>query len=407
MHKFCIHAEKMKQKKSLILIILVLTVLCVGLTACNKNGDDLSGVKVTFVLEGGMYKQSTNPINHYYKFAAGTENLIVDPSVVGRRADEGTDPITKAGYVLDGWYRTKTETESGVEYGDKWNFATDKVTSDGVTLYAKWRKAVEYTYNVCYIDDNGEKKVLGSYLVSAGDTFGDLMDYAKNRTGYTWVSMTDKDGNPWDETFTHPGGDESLAIDVYFVYIKGIYTKVATAEELADALGSNKNVMLTADIDMGGETLELKGKNVKSFVKKIYGGGHTISNFKAKAYVGKNDLFDIDGESGYSFNGIFGSLDGATVTDVNFKDVTLEIDAMASFINHVYIAPVAGRVKNSVLKNVTVDGMKITLARLPEGFSPDNLVVNVTDAAAFKDESSEIVGCTVKNVTFKNGTETK
>lgn len=95
----------MKQKKSLILIILVLVVLCAGLVACNKKGDDLSGVKVTYVLEGGMYKQSTNPINHFYKFAEGTENLIVDPSVVGKRADEGTDPITKAGYVLDGWYR--------------------------------------------------------------------------------------------------------------------------------------------------------------------------------------------------------------------------------------------------------------------------------------------------------------
>lgn len=397
----------MKQKKSLILIILVLVVLCAGLVACNKKGDDLSGVKVTYVLEGGMYKQSTNPINHFYKFAEGTENLIVDPSVVGKRADEGTDPITKAGYVLDGWYRTRTESESGVEYSDKWDFATDKVTSDGVTLYAKWKKAVEFTYNVCYNDDNGEKQVLGSYLVSAGDGFKDIMNYADKRSGYTWVSMTDKDGNPWDEKFTHPGGEESLAIDVYFVYIKGIYTKVSTAEELADAFAKNKNVMLTADIDMGGATLETKGKSAKSFVKKIYSGGHTISNFKAKAYVGKNDLFEIDGEKGYSFNGIFGSLDKAQVTDVNFKDVTLEIDAMASFINHVYIAPVAGKVTNSELRNVTVENMNITLVRLPDGFSPDNLVVKIDTAAAYKDETSEIVGCTVRNVTFENAAETK
>ena len=81
-------------------------------------------------------------------------------------------------------------------------------------------------------------------------------------------------------------------------------------------------------------------------------------------------MFEIDGEKGYSFNGIFGSLDKAQVTDVNFKDVTLEIDAMASFINHVYIAPVAGKVTNSELRNITVENMKITLVRLPDGFSP-------------------------------------
>ena len=393
----------MKQKKSLILIILVLTVLCAGLVACNKKGDDLSGVKVTYVLEGGMYKQSTNPINHFYKFAEGTENLIVDPSVVGKRADEGTDPITKAGYVLDGWYRTRTESESGVEYSDKWDFATDKVTSDGVTLYAKWKKAIEYTYNVCYIDENGERQELGSYLVLAGDTFKDLFKYADKRFGYAWVAMTDKDGKPWDETFTHPGGDESLAIDVYFVYIKGIYTKVSTAEELMTAISKDSNIILMNDIDMGGATLGFK----KAFVNKIYGGGHTISNFKAKANVGKNDLFEIDGEKGYSFNGIFGSLDKAQVTDVNFKDVTLEIEAMASFINHVYIAPVAGKVTNSELRNVTVENMKITLVRLPDGFSSDNLVVKIDTATAYKDETSEIVGCTVKNVTFENAPETK
>ena len=393
----------MKQKKSLILIILVLVVLCAGLVACNKKGDDLSGVKVTYVLEGGMYKQSTNPINHFYKFAEGTENLIVDPSVVGKRADEGTDPITKAGYVLDGWYRTRTESESGVEYSDKWDFATDKVTSDGVTLYAKWKKAIEYTYNVCYIDENGERQELGSYLVLAGDTFKDLFKYADKRFGYAWVAMTDKDGKPWDETFTHPGGDESLAIDVYFVYIKGIYTKVSTAEELMTAISKDSNIILMNDIDMGGATLGFK----KAFVNKIYGGGHTISNFKAKANVGKNDLFEIDGEKGYSFNGIFGSLDKAQVTDVNFKDVTLEIEAMASFINHVYIAPVAGKVTNSELRNVTVENMKITLVRLPDGFSSDNLVVKIDTATAYKDETSEIVGCTVKNVTFENAPETK
>ena len=80
---------------------------------------------------------------------------------------------------------------------------------------------------------------------------------------------------------------------------------------------------------------------------------------------------------------------------------------MASFINHVYIAPVAGKVTNSELRNVTVENMKITLVRLPDGFSPDNLVVKIDTAAAYKDETSEIVGCTVKNVTFENAAETK
>lgn len=391
----------MKQKKLLVAIVIVLIVLSAGLVACSKNTKKATGVKITYVLEGGIYRESSNPISHYYDFADGTENLIVDPSVVAKRGDDG-DPITRAGYVLEGWYRTKTEGEDGTVYSDKWDFATDKVTTDGVTLYAHWVKPVEFTYNVCYIDEaTGVKKVLGSYIVGEGDKFSDFKEYAENRTGYTWVACKDKDGNPWDENFAHPGGEESLAIDVYFEYVRGMYTKVSTAEGLIAAVSENKNVMLTADIDMNGKTLAFP----VSYAKKFYGGGHTISNFVAKANVSKSDLTSFNEESNCSLNGIFGRLNGAQITDVTFKDVTLEINAILSQIQYVYVAPLAVDAKDAVLKNVVVENMAIKLTGISENLDESDVSVCTTEIVANKDDKSEISGCEVRNVTFVNATK--
>ena len=119
----------MKIKKFLLGALLVLmAVLCVGCSA-SKNYDGKT--KVVFELEGGTYQNCVRPIVHYYDFEDGTQNLIVEPSVLSNAE------ITKSGYHIEGWYQTKTQEGDEVVYSDKWDFATDKVDENGITLYAK------------------------------------------------------------------------------------------------------------------------------------------------------------------------------------------------------------------------------------------------------------------------------
>lgn len=61
----------------------------------------------------------------------------------GKAVRPETDP-TRTGYYFDGWY-TKDGSES-TDWGTEYDFAGSSVTAD-VTIYAKWTKGVNVTYN--------------------------------------------------------------------------------------------------------------------------------------------------------------------------------------------------------------------------------------------------------------------
>jgi hypothetical protein len=66
-----------------------------------------------------------------------------------------------------------------------WDFATDKMGKEGVTLYANWVKDVKHTYDICYLDESNKPVIVYSYSVSEGDKFKDLLSKANSRNGYT------------------------------------------------------------------------------------------------------------------------------------------------------------------------------------------------------------------------------
>lgn len=131
-------------KRKLFNVVLVLIAATTIFAACSKtqNYDDMT--KIVFYLEGGTFQNSERPVTYYYPFEKGTENLIKEPTSL---SDE---KITRNGYVLEGWYREKSEADGKTVYSGKWNFETDRVSDEGITLYACWKKNVEYTFNVCY-----------------------------------------------------------------------------------------------------------------------------------------------------------------------------------------------------------------------------------------------------------------
>ena len=356
-------------KRKLFIVVNVLIVATTFFTACSKtqNHDDMT--KIVFYLEGGTFQNSERPVTYYYPFEKGTENLIKEPTSL---SDE---KITRNGYVLEGWYREKSEDDGKTVYSGKWNFETDRVSDEGITLYACWKKNVEYTYNVCYTDaKTGEKEILGSYSVKAGDKFDDFLNYSSKRYGYTALgTYSDSEGNPWDENFAHPGGEESLAVDVYPDYIEGEYAIVRTVTDLRAATKSN--IYLMNDIDFSEEddkTLSFADYRNKTFE----GNGYTVKNFVVKYTVGRYiDLpYDIEDDSKKSlYISLFGNTYNSCIRNVTFEGVKLDVDVGVSLTNiyRIYVAPVSVLAEKTTVENVRFE-LEYTVSRLPSEISEEN-----------------------------------
>jgi len=388
----------MKRKLAIIFLVLIMS-LCTAV-GCSNGGNkkDVTGmVKVTYHLEGGKYRNCTAPVVLYYGFKEGTENKIKDPAAEDKndRPKVGDDKaqVTRDEYDIDGWYRVKTGEGEDAVYSDKWNFATDKVTADGVELYAKWVPVVRYTYNVCYIDEDGSKVVLGSYNVNAGDPFEDKFDYKDKRNGYTALNgFYDGNGDPWDENFVHPGGDESTAIDVFVKYEKGEFVQVYTADDLIR--NRNKDIMLMADIDLEGREFYGFGD-----YKKIFrGNGHTVSNFVLAYSADRGSLIsddDLGDEGGILCISLFGSMENATVQDVVFENFTIDVKTSLRQTRKIIVAPLCVKAENSSVSGVTVKPV-YTVSQLPATIKndPDRLVL-VNDKAYYFERESTFENVTV------------
>ena len=367
----------MKLRKILLgVLFLIISAFCVG---CTSNQTHAGKTKVVFELEGGTYQNCVRPIVHYYDFKDGTQNLIVEPT-----SFSGAQ-IEKANYHIEGWYKTKTENDGEVVYSDKWDFETDKVDNTGVTLYAYWKKNTTYSYEVCYRNTDGSETVLGSYEVSAGDTFDDYLNYAKKRYGYTAIGFKTATGEDWAQSYTHPGGEESLAVQVFVEYIEGNYSLVRTLDDLKK--NKKNNIYLLADIDLQGEAFSFDNYN-KTFI----GNGHTISNFKIN--YDARTLTEVDGENNCLCISLFGNTKGAVIKDVNFENVQVNVITGSTKTKKIYVTPLATSMTETTVENVAFTGT-FGYTELPTNFLVEDLII-VTDAAYYKkDNDSTIVNCTI------------
>ena len=151
------------KKRNLLSIILVI-VLLFSLAGCKEKDSTPTGILVTYDLNGGTFQNCVLPIKQYYTYSEGAKRIIVDPETLVK------DVIQKSGYTLEGWY-------TNTSYTEKWDFKNDVLSTENLTLYAKWVKDIKYTYNVCYIDEStNETIIINSYNVEAGDKFEDYRD---------------------------------------------------------------------------------------------------------------------------------------------------------------------------------------------------------------------------------------
>ena len=369
-------------------IICLLTAL-LGCSESTRSFDDK--VKVIYHLEGGVYQNCEQPVVQYYGFEGDGGHLIVDLTTLSGQN------IIRSGYTLEGWYTKKIGEGDSVTYEDKWDFATDKVTSSGVTLYAKWKKDILYTYEICYRDEIDQSvHSLGSYEVSEGDTFNKYYAtyFSGKRYGYTVLNgIYDENGEPWDESFTHPGGETDTAIQVFLHYIEGEYVLVDSPRQLL--ANKTKNLYLTGDIDFEGEDFSGFG----DYSGIIKGNGYTVKNFNLSYDNSKNGLItdaDLNTEGGLLCIGLFGSLKGASITDISFTDFTVDIKAGYPGTKMILVTPLAMKIANSTLTNVRVDGATVTCTQLPSGFDKTSSLIVLTDKPVYFIPSGD--GSTITDV---------
>ncbi len=374
-------------------VILIAAALAASLSLAGCSSDEISfdrenAVKVVFNFEGGEYQNSSEPLVYYYAFKPGTENLIKDPAAENAADKFNSSDVKRADHYLDGWYRSKTVQDDGkIVYDGKWNFKTDKVDSDGVELYARWIKIIHYTYGVYYVNEEGEDVLLGTYPDNEqGDKFNDFIGFAKKRPGWTPVGyFQDRECTvPWDFEFGHPGGETNTEVKVYVKYTKGEFVEVRTAQELVN--NRYKDIKLMNDIDMSTLTddeLQRFEGSFGGYGAILDGNGFKIKNLRMTYPVGREDLldgYDID-ESGNFILGIslFGISTGATVQNVKFENVSIDIDIGVSYIQRIIVAPFFLKAERVNMKDVSFDGT-CTVTRLPSGFDESDFET-VTDAA--------------------------
>jgi uncharacterized repeat protein (TIGR02543 family) len=358
---------KLMLKRMKIFTLLVLCILCIS--SCSSNTKEPSGIKVTYELNGGIFQNVSLPIKQYYQFDEESERLIKSPEVLSKSS------ILKSGYTLEGWY-----TES--DFKNKWDFEKDELPLEGLTLYAKWVKDVKYTYNVCYLDENNEVNILGTYEVSEGEVFDDWRGFAEDRKNYTPLKFINKDGTAWDMTYKHPGGETDLAINVFVEYIEGDFELVSTAQQLKNA--RTKNIYLLNDIDLQGEVFSFS-----SYSKIFKGNNYTIKNFKVNVVGNKTSGVDdhLDSSLKAVYGSLFGNLNNATISDVTFENVEFVIDVGYDLISKVYISPLCVNMTNSTISNVSINA-SYSCSRLHSNFEMDNLVVTQENYIIKKEESS-------------------
>ena len=326
------------KKKYLILFALAVVTLTLLLSGCGSNVDNLEGKYVaTFELNGGKLNIGTTEVSSKINYAYDPDSYILDPATYGNYQ------ISRPGYIFTGWYKTAECNEN-----EKWDFTTQKITSEKLTLYAGWEKEIVYSFTVCYAD--GDNLVtLGTYKVSEGAAFEDYRKYAEERDGFTPFGYYADAGytTPWNFAEKHPGGETDTDIKVYVDYLEGDWIIVNNYSELKSAIGKG-NIYLNADIDCEGKELFFKG----DFKFTLEGNGHTVSNFTVNKF-------------GTSMNpavAIFNNLtDTAVIKDVNFKDVIFKFsDVSAGNVRDRKVAALAVNAGNCTVTNVTVSGKLVT-----------------------------------------------
>lgn len=396
-------------KKRSILLLLCIVLFAMIFASCDSAQEDYSDqFRVVFVLNGGDYKSSRLDVEQFYNFPDDKQYKIYDLTAM----DDSGSTLHNGEFVFDGWYRNCVEEGGKLVYSDKWNFNTDTVckADKELKLYAKWKTAVRYGYDLYSYHDKQPLVYAGEiagYNTTVGISFNDYNDLAEDCApeGYTFIEKyVDENGNDWDFEKNVPvESDSGDVLKVYAVYVQGTYTLIHNANELSRA--GNTSIYLMNDIDMDGKAINFGKLNGKTFE----GNGHKVSNFTIKYVVeAVEDINDtIVGKSLYI--SLFGNARNTTIKNVTFEDVSVKVDAKLSKITgNIYVAPLFASAMDCNVSNVKIN-LAVSVVATPDGFTIGKDVNNEKQCIVFDGvfgvsaESNNTLGSDVEcNVTTQD-----
>ncbi len=189
--------------------------------------------------------------------------------------------------------------------------------------------------------------------------------------------------------------DNNIETAVYLQYSAGNVASITSAEDLKKGSSygffdteNGATYTLDADIDLAGKNFSM----AELFKGTLDGQGHTVSNLKLTISTARKDRLTVkDG-------GIFGTLDGATIKDITFKDVEIVVNVLPGV--DVNVAALAIEAIDSTIENVTFDGLTITTSRGDDGVSK-----YVISDSILTNEGSTISGLRGRNVTINASAE--
>ena len=96
---------------------------------------------------------------------------------------------------------------------------------------------------------------------------------------------------------------------------------------------------------------------------------------------------------------LFGNTKDATIENVKFENVTIEVSTTFSLTDKIYVAPLAVSMTNTKISGVTFTGT-IGYIDLPKDFSMEEDLTVVTDAVYYKKDENSTVETSTVNVAF-------
>lgn len=356
----------MSKRLTTLICILLVAVFTFGFSACSNGESEKTGIPVIYELEGGTFKNSEGPIEVRYNFSENAKKAIKPLQF------EKFGEVIKAGYYIEGWYKTKETVNGETVYSDKWDFDRDTVTQSGVTLYARWLVNVSYIYHIGYY--NGDEFVtVGIYRTSFGISFGarkqNILDIADRYEGHTATGKfySDKEmTKEFDEKFAFEQSDSDQVLRVVAEYIEGDYKIINSAADLENGIGeySGKTLYVMNDIDLENSSVDFnslfavneEGKRKYEGITGANGATKSLKNLTVKAdYLNAYHETTLDGEeTGNIRASIFGEIDGVIVKNVAFEDVKFNIEADHDDAKLVCFAPLAIKATNCTFENVSI-----------------------------------------------------
>lgn len=371
-----------KMKKLKIIGIMLVFLLCsaCAFVGCKGGSGEQSGIKVTYELCGGEYKNSNEAIIVYYRFPDNAKKLIRELPVEG--SGKSTEKVSYAGYNFDGWYTGYSENNGEKTYSDKWNFDTNEVTEDGITLYAKWSPKTEYYFVLGYKNDKGEFESFTSVKTSAYTSYSDklteIQAAADSRTGYTAIGIKADEADLkayCDENGKIKESETNVDIKVWVDYIEGDYVTIYSADDfsklsLSSSWYKGKTVLLMKDVDCNGKSMNAYFDDLfnVAFGKRKFNGiesydpDSTGNKYKIYGFTVDRGSSDLDAQTGLVVASVFkdfpttdDSETPVTIKNVEFEgvvnidvgDTRVKTLTLSLFANKLYNANVIG-VKSNI-----------------------------------------------------------